>query len=76
MIHSAPVFNRSRLLIVISLLLSAGFFATALFSYYVSREAIRDALIGQDLPLTSSNIYSEIQKDLIRPVLISRNNFV
>lgn len=71
MIHSAPVFNRSRLLIVISLLLSAGFFATALFSYYVSREAIRDALIGQDLPLTSSNIYSEIQKDLIRPVLIS-----
>lgn len=71
MVHSAPVFNRNRLLIVISLLLSAGFFATALFSYYVSREAIRDALIGQDLPLTSSNIYSEIQKDLIRPVLIS-----
>ena len=30
-----------------------------------------EAIIAQDLPLTASNIYSEIQKDLVRPVLIS-----
>jgi hypothetical protein len=30
-----------------------------------------DAIVAQELPLTSSNIYSEIQKDLVRPVLIS-----
>jgi diguanylate cyclase (GGDEF)-like protein len=65
------IFDRSRLLITLSILLSAGFFATALFSYFVSKEAIRSTIIGQDLPLTSSNIYSEIQKDLVRPVLIS-----
>ncbi|MFA7322602.1 MAG: sensor domain-containing diguanylate cyclase [Dokdonella sp.] len=53
------------------MLLSAGFFATTLFGYFVSRQAIRDAIAVQDLPLTASNIYSEIQKDLVRPVLIS-----
>lgn len=52
-------------------LLTTGFVATSLIGYQVSKQAIRDAIIGQDLPLTSSNIYSEIQKDLVRPVLIS-----
>lgn len=65
------IFDRRGLLLMLSLLLLAGFFATALFSYFASRQAIRDAIVGQDLPLTASNIYSEIQKDLVRPVLIS-----
>jgi diguanylate cyclase (GGDEF)-like protein len=65
------IFDRRGLLLVLGLLLAAGFITTSLFGYQVSRQAIRDAIIGQDLPLTSSNIYSEIQKDLVRPVLIS-----
>ena len=65
------IFDRRRLLLLISVILSAGFIATALFGYLVSKEAIRSDIISQDLPLTSSNIYSEIQKDLVRPVLIS-----
>ncbi len=65
------IFDRRSLLLILSVLLFSGFFATTLFSYFVSKHAIRDAIIGQDLPLTSSNIYSEIQKDLVRPVLIS-----
>ena len=65
------LFGRRRLLLVLWLLLSAGFFATTLGSYHVSREAIREAIIARELPLTSSNIYSKIQKDLVRPVLIS-----
>jgi diguanylate cyclase (GGDEF)-like protein len=65
------IFDRRGLLLLLGLLLSAGFFATTLFGYFVSKQAIRDAIIGQDLPLTASNIYSEIQKDLVRPVLIS-----
>ncbi len=63
--------DRHRLILLLSLLLSGGFFATSLIGYFVSKQAIRSAIIGQDLPLTSSNIYSEIQKDLVRPVLIS-----
>ncbi|MDP1653368.1 MAG: sensor domain-containing diguanylate cyclase [Rhodocyclaceae bacterium] len=65
------IFDRSRMLLLLGGLLSAGFFAVALSSYFVSTQAIRETIIGQDLPLTSSNIYSEIQKDLVRPVLIS-----
>jgi len=65
------IFDRRRLLMLVSVILSAGFFATTLFGYLVSKEAIHSAIVGQDLPLTSSNIYSEIQKDLVRPVLIS-----
>lgn len=71
MIKPTRLIDRKRLLLLLSLLLTAGFFATALFGYFVSKQAIRSTIIGQDLPLTSSNIYSEIQKDLVRPVLIS-----
>lgn len=65
------IFNRHRLLLALALLLGGGFLAISLFGYQVARLAIRAAIIDQDLPLTSSNIYAEIQKDLIRPVLVS-----
>ncbi|HEX8989266.1 MAG TPA: diguanylate cyclase [Rhodocyclaceae bacterium] len=64
-------FDRRRLLLLVGLLVSVGFFATTLGSYEVSRRAVLDAIVQQELPLTSSNIYSELQKDLVRPVLIS-----
>lgn len=65
------IFDRRSLLLLLTLLLAGGFAATALFGYFASSRAIQKAIIEQDLPLTSSNIYSEIQKDLVRPVLIS-----
>lgn len=65
------VFDRRQLLLLLWLLLTLGFVAISLIGYQVSKRVIRNAIIGQDLPLTSSNIYSEIQKDLVRPVLIS-----
>lgn len=71
MAQTHRIFNSRRLIALLSLLLVAGFFATTLSSYYVSKQAILDAIIGRELPLTSSNIYTEIQKDLVQPVLIS-----
>jgi len=71
MAQTHRIFNSRRLIALLSLLLAAGFFATTLSSYYVSKQAILDAIVGRELPLTSSNIYSEIQKDLVQPVLIS-----
>jgi hypothetical protein len=50
---------------LLRLLLVACFFATTLGSYFVSRNVIREAIIGQELPLASSNIYAELQKDLV-----------
>lgn len=63
--------ERYRLLTWISLLLVVGFLATSITSYVVSRDAIRQNVAEQTLPLTSDNIYSEIQKDILRPVFIS-----
>jgi len=51
-----------------------------MLSYFASRDAIRDSIVNTELPLTSDTVYSEIQKDLVRPVLISsmmaRDTFV
>jgi len=55
----------------ISVALVAGFLTTSIAGYLVSRDAIRLGVARQSLPLTSDNIYSEIQKDLLRPVFIS-----
>ncbi len=65
------IFDRRSLLALLALLLFTGFMTTTLIGYFVSRKVISDAIIEQDLPLTSSNLYSEIQKDLVRPVLVS-----
>jgi diguanylate cyclase (GGDEF)-like protein len=65
------IFDRRQLMLMLWVLLSAGFIAISLIGYFVSKQAIRETIIAQDLPLTSSNIYSEIQRDLIRPILIS-----
>lgn len=63
--------DRRALVAVVTALLVAGFLATSLASYFVSRQSLRDAVVQTELPLTSDNIYSEIQKDLIQPILIS-----
>lgn len=71
MTSSHRVFHGRRLLVLLSMLLSLGFFATTLGSYLVSKDAIREAILGRELPLASSNIYVELQKDLVQPVVIS-----
>jgi diguanylate cyclase (GGDEF)-like protein len=64
--------NYSRLLVVgISLLLLIGFAATSLMSYYLANKSIQNRIRTDSLPLTSDNIFSHVQRDLISPVLIS-----
>lgn len=76
---SSKKLQLSLLLLLLFLLLS-GFLATSLVSYYASRDSIRDSIANTELPLTSDNIYSEIQKDLIRPTqiasMMSRDTFL
>jgi len=60
-----------RLVPLITVLLVAGFLATSLASYFVSRASVRDGIVQGELPLTADNIYSEIQKDLLQPIFIS-----
>ncbi|MGE4402608.1 MAG: diguanylate cyclase [Desulfobulbus sp.] len=63
--------TKTRFFSLISLLLIAGFLTTSVVSYIVSLTMARKGLTDSILPLTSDNIYSEIQKDLIRPIFIS-----
>lgn len=63
--------DKQKLIFILSILLSAGFAATTLINYYVSKASIRETIVDSELPLTSDNIYSEIQKDLVRPIVIS-----
>ena len=62
---------KNRLTLLISLLLIFGFMATTLASYMVSVTLLKKGLTDSILPLTGDNIYSEIQKDLTRPIFIS-----
>lgn len=67
------LWNRQRTMLVaaVSILLVTGFLITSLTSYFVSRTSLRSEISHNELPLTSDNIYSEIQQDLLRPVFIS-----
>jgi len=63
--------NRKQFVIVIGILLVFGFFITSIVSYRVSRTSLRLKIDKSELPLTSDNIFSEIQQDLLRPIFIS-----
>ena len=63
--------QKNRLVLIVSLLLVAGFLITSLASYLVSLSSLSQQLSQSELPITSDNIYSEIQRDLIRPIFIS-----
>ncbi len=68
---ASRLYNKRLVIAAVSMLLAAGFLLTSLASYHVSRRSLRQAVGQTELPLTADNIYSEIQRDLLRPVLIS-----
>lgn len=57
--------------IALSSVLLLGFVATSVISYFVAQESLNTRIAEETLPLTSDNIYSEIEQDLLRSVLIS-----
>lgn len=74
------VSNKWRSLLILASILLSGFVATSAISYFAAYNALSEQVSNKSLPLTRDNIYSEIQKDLLRPVLISslmaENTFV
>ena len=63
--------SKIRFVAILTVLLLSGFVTTCLISYYVAHDSLSEQLAETTLPLTSDNIYSEIQRDLLRPVFIS-----
>ncbi len=62
---------QTRLTSIITLLLLSGFIAINGINYHVSKKALRDGIINNRLPLTSQNIYAEIQKQLMKPIFVA-----
>lgn len=63
--------QKSPFILLVGILLVIGFLITSFASFFVSRDSLRSQIEKDALPLTSDNIYSEIQRDLLRPVFIS-----
>ena len=60
-----------RIIPLIGVVLAVGFLITNTVSYIIAATAMRQSIVETELPLTGSNIYSEIQTDLVRPILVS-----
>ena len=63
--------RKNQLIIIIIVLFISGFLVASLTSFFAARSSLRSQITQSELPLTSDNVYSEIQHDLINPVFIS-----
>lgn len=61
----------AKFFLLLGALLVVGFSATCWIGYRASYQTLRNQIINNELPLTSDNIYSEIQRDLLGPVFIA-----
>jgi diguanylate cyclase (GGDEF)-like protein len=63
--------RRYWIVALVSVLLLVGFISTLLTSYFVAYKSLGEEISRITLPLTSDNVYTEIQKDLVRSIHIS-----
>jgi diguanylate cyclase (GGDEF)-like protein len=63
--------RKTHFILIISLLLIIGFSSISFVSYFVASNSINQYIRANTLPLTSDNIYSEIQRDVLPTVIIS-----
>ncbi|WP_207260621.1 sensor domain-containing diguanylate cyclase [Desulfovibrio sp. Huiquan2017] len=62
---------KTKLITALTLILLVAFLATSLVNYAFTRASVRAELLHSALPLTGRNIYSEVQADMLRPILAS-----
>lgn len=62
---------KNRILIVTAALMFLGLIVTSYSSYRFARSHAMEQLVKNELPLASDNIYSEVQRDLLGPQLVS-----
>ncbi|NIB39270.1 GGDEF domain-containing protein [Pseudomaricurvus alkylphenolicus] len=63
--------RKTFFIIAVCAVLVVGFGTTSLVSYFVANSALSRHIQTNSLPITSDNIYSEIQRDLLQPILVS-----
>jgi diguanylate cyclase (GGDEF)-like protein len=63
--------EKTRLIAWLGIILALGFLTTSVLGFLASRNSVRANIIEQGLPQTGDNVYSEIQKGILRPIAIS-----
>lgn len=63
--------DKNKFIWLLSVLLLVAFLVTSGISYKVAHDSLSQQIESNTLPLTSDNINSEIQQDLLRPIFIS-----
>lgn len=63
--------QKIKIMLLLCFTLSLGFIVTSTVSYFVARKSMVEQITNNALPLTGNNIYSEIQRDLLKPIIIS-----
>ena len=62
---------KRSIVFLINLIMITGLFTTSFVSYFVSIQSAREEILKKQLPITSDNVYTEVQNDLLRPIIIS-----
>ncbi|WP_409159398.1 diguanylate cyclase [Pectobacterium sp. B2J-2] len=70
-INSSRWLDKTRAIIIFGSMLLAAFLVISWTSYEVAKESLEEEIEENTLPLTSDNVYSEIQQDLLKPIFIS-----
>ena len=72
--------NRHKLIVLITAILLFGFLAVTLLTYRASKQSIHEAIVINELPLTSDSINSKIQEDLVGSIetssMMASNTFL
>ncbi|WP_076414044.1 diguanylate cyclase [Shewanella sp. UCD-KL12] len=63
--------DKKKFIWILTILLLGAFVLTSSISYQVAHDSLSEQIEQNSLPLTSDNIYSEIQQDLLQPIFIS-----
>lgn len=63
--------QKNRLIALVVAVLGVSFLTTAILSYAVSHARMREQIVLSELPLTSDTVYSEIQRDFLKPIQAS-----
>ncbi|MEH6442930.1 MAG: sensor domain-containing diguanylate cyclase [Oceanospirillaceae bacterium] len=63
--------KKIKIMLLLCSILALGFIATSMVGYFVARDSLTKQISTDTLPLIGDNIYSEIQRDLLKPIIIS-----
>ena len=63
--------KKIKFMLLLCTIVSLGFISTSMVGYFVARDSLTAQISSDTLPLIGDNIYSEIQRDLLKPIIIS-----